>query len=99
MRADRASIQSSDTTVTDVILVDTFENIYLGAVVMLPANCIISVGSPDLAHNTIRCLIGTVTLGTAGAPGSRAFDYTFSFQALADTGSGRTVNEVSPASV
>jgi hypothetical protein len=85
---------SGDTTVTEVGLLDTFENKYLRYVGASPSGCVLVPNFPDRRHDAIACDVGAVTPGTAGNPGTVEFTYDVAFEAVASTLPGRTVNEV-----
>jgi len=76
---------TGDTSLTDVMVVDTFENRFLAALTPLPAGCTMTTRNPDVAHHTITCRIPAVVPGTPANPGTTRLDYTFSFRALTST--------------
>ncbi len=84
---------TGDTDVTQVVLVDTFENEYL-EFVSSSGLCTLVANFPDAAHSSVGCEVGTVSPGTADAPGTEVVEYNLVFRALKSTLPDRTVNEV-----
>lgn len=83
---------TGDTDVTQVVLVDTFENEYL-EFVSSSGLCELVPNFPDAAHSSLGCEIGTVSPGTPDAPGTKVIDYHLVFKALKSTLPDRTINE------
>src|SRR5690606_22152385 len=83
---------TGDTTVTDVGIVDDFDPDHLRFVSSSPAGC---VAAPSLAPNgrdAVVCDMGDITPGSPGNPGSQTVTVTLTFEAVASTLPGRTVN-------
>jgi hypothetical protein len=79
---------TSDEALSDVELVDTFENGFLRYVGSSPAGCVLIAGQPESSHDLVACDIGNVEAGT------HAFTFDFTFDAIASTLPDVTVNTV-----
>jgi hypothetical protein len=79
---------SGDQPLSDVGLLDTYENAYLRFEQSSPAGCALFEQQPDNAHDLVACEIGDV------APGTHTFVFDLEFTAVAPTTPDRTLNEV-----
>jgi uncharacterized repeat protein (TIGR01451 family) len=80
-----------DSTLDGVTVVDTFEHAFLEFVSSTSA-CTLHADVPDADHSSLECVIGTLTPGTPGNPGTASLSIGITFRAIAATTPERTVN-------